>query len=114
MNEEAAFLDFNFAPPSLRRDIGILGMLHKRVLGLAHPIFDRLLPFHCESHGASTGSHTKQLYGHILQADFQLHLHNRSIFGMVHIYNRLSQEIIDSETVAFFQSKLTKLAGIVL
>ena len=110
MNEEAAFLDFNFAPPSLRRDIGILGMLHKRVLGLAHPIFDRLLPFHCESHGASTGSHTKQLYGHILQADFQLHLHKRSIFGMVHIYNRLPQEIIDSETVALFQSKLTKLA----
>ena len=110
MNEEAAFLDFNFAPPSLRRDIGILGMLHKRVLGLAHPIFDRLLPFHCESHGTSTGSHTKQLYGHILQADFQLHLHNRSIFGMVHIYNRLPQEIIDSETVALFQSKLTKLA----
>ena len=28
-----AFLEFNFAPPSLRRNIGILGLLHKRVLG---------------------------------------------------------------------------------
>ena len=110
MSEETAFLEFNFAPPCLRRDIGILGLLHKRVLGLAHPIFNRLLPFHSESHGMSTGHHSKQLYGHILQADFQMHLHNRSIFGMVHIYNRLSQEIVDSESVSLFQSKLTLLA----
>ena len=48
MNEEAAFLDFNFAPPSLRRDIGILGMLHKRILELGHPIFDRLNPMGCQ------------------------------------------------------------------
>ena len=40
------FFEISFAPPSLRRDIGILGMFHKRVLGLAHPIFNRLLPFH--------------------------------------------------------------------
>ena len=97
MSEETAFLEFNFAPPCLRRDIGILGLLHKRMLDLAHPIFNRLLPFHSESHGMSTGHHSKQLYGHILQADFQLPLHNRSIFGMVHIYNRLSQEVVDSD-----------------
>ena len=30
---EEAFIKFNFAPVCLRRDIGILGMLHKRVLG---------------------------------------------------------------------------------
>ena len=29
-----AFTEFNFAPPILRRNIGILGLLHKRVLGL--------------------------------------------------------------------------------
>ena len=39
VDEATAFLDCNFAPPSLRRDIGILGLLHKRVLGKAHPIF---------------------------------------------------------------------------
>ena len=70
LNDDVAFLKFNFAPPSLRRDIGILGMFHKRVLGLAHPIFNRLLPFHQnEMHGASTGTHSKQLYGNILDAD---------------------------------------------
>ena len=103
LSDDVAFLKFNFAPPSLRRDIGILGMFHERVLGLAHPIFNRLLPFHQnEMHGASTGTHSKQLYGHILDADHQLHLHNRSIFGMVHIYNRLPQDYVDSDTVKKF------------
>jgi len=37
--EEAAFINNNFAPPVLRRNIGILGMLHKRVLGLCHQDF---------------------------------------------------------------------------
>ena len=37
------FLEFNFVPPSLRRHIGILRLLHKRTLGLCHPFFAILL-----------------------------------------------------------------------
>ena len=33
ITEECAFIDHNFAPPTLRRNIGILGLLQKRVLG---------------------------------------------------------------------------------
>ena len=33
MSEAETFLKHNFAPPNLRRDIGLLGALHKRVLG---------------------------------------------------------------------------------
>ena len=51
MTEKAAFLEFNFAPPKLRRNIGILGLLHKRILGRAHPIFDHLFPFHAHRYG---------------------------------------------------------------
>ena len=41
-----AFLEHRLAPPSLRRNIGILGLIHKRVfLGKCHPCFDRLLPW---------------------------------------------------------------------
>ena len=36
LTEASAFLYYNFAPPTLRRDIGILGFLHKRVLGECH------------------------------------------------------------------------------
>ena len=108
ISEIDAFLEFNFAPLRLRRNIGVLGLLHKRVLGLAHPIFQDLLPFHDHSqHGASTGNHTRQLYGHALDVVFQSSLYHKSIFSMVHIYNRLPQKTIDKKTVSDFQRDLT-------
>ena len=39
MNPAFAFLTYNFAPPNLRRNIAILGLLHKRILGKYHPSF---------------------------------------------------------------------------
>ena len=42
--EEDAFVMYNFGPPRLRRDIGILGFLHKRVLEQCHPGVIHLLP----------------------------------------------------------------------
>ena len=44
LTEGVAFLYYNFAPPSLRRDIGILDFIHKRVLGRCHTAIQRLLP----------------------------------------------------------------------
>ncbi len=43
--EEVAFLDYNFAPTMLRRDIGILGFLQKRVLHQCHPAIIDFIPF---------------------------------------------------------------------
>ena len=43
LTEEVAFTHHNFAPPVLRRNIGILGLLHKRVLRQCHPDFKNLL-----------------------------------------------------------------------
>ena len=45
ISEIDAFMHFSFAPPSLRRDIAVQGLLHKRVIGLAHPSFSELFPF---------------------------------------------------------------------
>ena len=36
LTEEMAFLDINFAPLCLRRDIRILGFIHKRVISECH------------------------------------------------------------------------------
>ena len=111
VDERYAFLEQNFAPPSLRRNIGVLGLLHKRVLGMSHPIFQRLLPFHADVFGSlRQGEHTRQLYGHVLQVQAQHSLHARSIFGMVYVYNRLPQELVDCATVSSFQSGLTHMA----
>ena len=106
MTEEVAFLDHNFAPPRLRRDIGILGFLHERVLGLGHPALEEFLPFD----PVVNAWHNKQLEGHCDSCVAFHPLYNRSIFGMVHVYNRLHQCLIDLPTVQLFQSALTKMA----
>ena len=108
VSEADAFCDHNFAPPSLRRDIGVLGLLHKRVLGKAHPVFQDLLPFHADVFGnLRANEHNKQLYGHICEVHFQQSLHLRSIFGMVHVYNRIPQDVVDCDNVSAFQKRLT-------
>jgi hypothetical protein len=103
------FLEFNFAPPSLRRNIGILGLLHKRVLNKCHPSFQRLLPFYAERFETTGQGHTKKLYGHWVEISSHRALFNRTIFAMVDIYNALPQHIVDNTSVSEFQRDLTQL-----
>ena len=110
VDPENAFLNHNFAPPNLRRNIGVLGMFHKRVLGLSHPMMQTLLPFCSDVPGSSChGDHNKQLYGHLPEVNFQLVLFCRSIFGMTYVYNKLPQAIVDCKTVSLFQRALTQI-----
>ena len=108
ISPEEAFIEFNFAPVSLRRDIGILGMLHKRVVGQAHPIFQRLFPFHRDVFGElPPNKHSRALYYHYMEVCKQINLYHRSIFAMVGVYNIFSQNLVDCSTVREFQSCLT-------
>ena len=111
IDAKTAFVDHNFAPPSLRRNIGVLGLLQKRVLGKCHPVFQKLLPFHFQVFGRlRPNEHNKQLYGHVLDVENQHALHSRSIFGMVYVYNLLPQRFVDSESISAFQKGLTLIA----
>ena len=86
VSASTAFLKCNFAPPKLRRNIGVLGLLYKRVLGKIHPIFQRLLTFHKVGFGSlQYGEHHRQLYGHFLDVERQHSLHDRSIFASVYV-----------------------------
>ncbi len=77
----------------------------------SHPIFQNLFPFHADVFGSlRPDEHNKQLYGHILDVTFQHALHSRSIFGMVYVYNRLPQYVVDRKTVSLFQRDLTLMA----
>ena len=106
-----AFIDQNFAPPTLRRNIAILGLIQKRVIGKAHPSYDKLLPWLRERTGSQVaGRHSKQLYGHCYEIVAQWRLWERSIFAMTDVYNSLSQGAVDCESVASFQSYLTSIA----
>ena len=109
--EEEAFLDYNPAPTLLRRSIGILGFLHKRVLGECHPLFKLLLPC-CADVGQPMmpGAHDKQFFGHLHEIRYQLALFFRSIFVMVTVYNRLPQYTVNAKSVHEFQKHLTRRA----
>jgi hypothetical protein len=88
----------------------VAAIIEKKILGNAHPVYQSLLPFFTDVFGYPRQGHNKQLYGHILEAQFQLQLFKRSIFGMVDVYNALSQEMVDLKSVKDFQSELTKFA----
>ena len=63
--EKEAFLDYNFAPTTLRRNIEILGLLHKRVLALWPSTFEQLLFWNSECFDIMRDfDNNKQLYGH--------------------------------------------------
>jgi hypothetical protein len=111
ISAEYAYMEFNFAPPKLRRNIGILGLLHKRVLGLCHPSFDRLLPWYSSRFEPGGGhGHNKTLYGHNCEVSHCPGLFARSIFAMVDIYNTLPQHAVENPTVSEFQNYLNHVA----
>ena len=72
LTPEYAFLEHAFAPPSLRRNIGVLGFLHKRVLGKCHPSTAKLLPFWTdEPEETRARGHSKKPYGPNVEIQFQ-------------------------------------------
>ena len=108
-NDTSAFVDFNFAPPSLRRAIAMLGFIHKRVQGTCHPALVKDLPFVSDR---SYTFHSKTLESHFNQVRAYRGLYNTSLWSYVLIYNRLPQGLIEQETVKSFQSKLTHIAKV--
>ena len=106
LDEKTAFLDYNFPPPGLRRDIAMLGFLHKRVLGQCHPSLISFLPFE----PTPSDWHNKQLKSHVEEQLRFRHLYQRSLWGKILIYNRLHQSIVDAPSVKLFQKQLTKMA----
>ena len=107
ISSEQALLEFNFPSPQIRRNIGILGLLHKRVLGLCHPSYDLLLPWYSSRFDTPRGlGHNKQLYGHNDEISHCQGLHSRSIFSMTGVYNNLPQHVVDAPSVKIFQQYL--------
>ena len=106
ITEEMAFIDHNFAPLCLRRAIGILGFLHKRVLDQCHPAVKQLLPFT----GLPSACHPKQIESHQDKIISRHAMYHRSLFGFVGVYNRLPEELVNISSVKAFQTHLTASA----
>ena len=112
VSDREAFLEHNFMPCILRRNIAILGLLHKRVIGQCHSSFEQLLPWYSHKFDVPRGiGHNKQLYAHWLEVTQHPAFFSRSIFSMVDFYNNLPQYVVDSESASRFQTFLTEIAG---
>ena len=109
MSETEAFVEFHFAPPSLRRRIGLLGFIHKRVLGQCHPQVKALIPFDLRDMPRYWPAHDCQVSTGYTEAIEHRQLYDRSLFMYMHIYNRLPQSVVDCQSTKEFQSKLTHL-----
>ncbi len=112
LDERTALCDYRLAPLSARRDMEMLGTLHKVTLGLAPPQLAALFPL--------KGVVTEHMYAHRVRHWRPLHnrqLHSsatpyssetlhRSVFGLANCYNLLPQKAVDFREVKGFQRSL--------
>ena len=105
-----AFMSFNLAPLSLRRDIAMLGLIHRTVLGEGAAHFQRF--FYAAPNTARRSArhqrHNRQLYEY-RHGDY-FNMVGRSALGAASVYNLLFQEIVDAENVKLFKRSLQDLA----
>ena len=113
INEGSAFVEQNVAPLGLRRDISMLGVFWKIAHGFAHPDFKRLF----QSAPSVPRAHRTRARArrHDLQfVDFcdgtQLRQFQRSLFGLVKVWNVLPMKYVHAESVSLFQRLLTSAA----
>ena len=107
--EEEAFLEHNLAPLHLRRTLAMLGALHRCATGQAHEDMCALFPpTAVRTTGACTrrvqAAHGRQLVD--LCDGTQSALLQRSVYGLVGVYNQLPAEMAQHTCVATFQKKL--------
>jgi len=110
LSVEDAFLHFNLAPLSLRRDIAMLGFIHKSNLPDAHEDMLHLFPHMPFTHSAC---HDKQLWNLIsitAGCTFYPEMAKRSLFQLVYVYNALPQHVVDNVEISLFQQALTDIS----
>jgi hypothetical protein len=94
VSEKEALMEFNLAPLETRRDIAMLGVIHRTAMGRG--------PRHFRIH------FQKQQDGYIKdpRAELKGAVVQRSAFGLVAVYNALPAKVKASHTVSNFQQRL--------
>ena len=110
LSEEIAFLEYNLAPLCVRRDIAILGCIHRAAMHQGPPALWKFF----RRAEVTRAYNTRQTQSHSLQiAEWtrgrNLEIMRRSAFGMIRVYNLLQQDTVEKADVKSFQSALTQL-----
>ena len=109
MSPETELLEHNLAPLCARRDISMLGLIHRVVLGKAPPQFSAHIHLADGSEflrgwAYSFARHSKQLHDPIDGSGPRIK--GRSFLALIYPYNVLPQHVVDHTTVRGFQRAL--------
>ncbi len=110
ISEEAAFDSFNLAPLRVRRDISILGVIHRAANAAGPPQLWQF--FRRETRTANRASRGRRRHGlQLVEWDHgrDLDIMRRSALGMIRVYNLLPEECVATSDVSKFQSHLTQI-----
>ena len=109
VSEMDALMEFNLAPLSTRRDLAMLGLVHRTVLRegpVQFQNFFRLSEPRTAGYRTrgSSSRHSRQLE-EVRGAHF-LEIERRSALGLVGVYNLLPEDAVLASSVSVFQSRL--------
>ena len=111
MSAEESLLEHRLAPLCTRRDIGMLGVIHRAVLEEGPSQFAKYFirkTFSTRPLGREANRrHDKQLMTH--RTGKFLDITSHSLLGLVDIYNLLPQYTVNATTVSDFQKRLQKM-----
>ena len=111
IGQDVGLTEFNLAPLASRRDMAMLGMIHKIVLGLA-PVSLAAL-FQSDRGGRFPRSLRAQHSRHSRQVrdpidGTQHRMLERSAFGLAYAYNLLPEHVVQCSSVSSFQTLLQR------
>ena len=106
LNDIDALVHFNLAPLNTRRDVAMLGVIHRTAIDKGPPQLKSF--FRPAQHRVSSRRHRFYLQGQL--EGNNLEIAERSCLGLINIYNALPAHIADDGCcVSVFQSRLQKI-----
>ena len=107
LTEEFVLEKYRLAPLASRRDMAMLGFLHRVVLGdvpdQLRELFPRQPP---PTHDPTTRLSVRRHSCQLVEPAFRTDVLKRSIFGLVVIYNLLPSKVVASKSIKLFQRML--------
>ena len=111
LSEEDALLNFGLAPLNARRDIAMLGVIHRTVLGLGPRQFRKFIRLAGDSLNpggrVALNNHDRQLVS--FRKGNYLDMVSHSLLGAIDVYNLLPGYVVDAGDVSAFQNRLQQL-----
>lgn len=111
LNAEDALMWFNLAPLCVRRDVAVLGIIHRAALRKGPPHFWSYFCRDSRPQLRQSGRHQRRHSMHLVECarGRDLDIMRRSALGMIRVYNLLPQDTVSEQSVSSFQHNLIDL-----